>query len=153
MPVSKGENLWKDVIFVLFHILKNVHLMLIWIVNLFFGELHGIFPILIFVGLNTQESSIYVYLAFDRSKIFQYPTFLELVFSWTWKHEVKEMVVIWYVGVLLIVKPSSSLLEHMVKLFTCTWIKNSCNGCGNIILVLTKCGKSSTSLLNVFLTS
>jgi hypothetical protein len=106
-----------------------------------------------FCWFEHNESSIYVYLAFDTSKIFQYPTFLELVFSWTWKHEIKEMVVRWYVGILLIVKPSSSLLEHMVKLFTCTWIKNSCNGCGNIILVLTKCGKSSTNLLNVFLIS
>jgi hypothetical protein len=55
MFVSKGEKLWKDVIFILSHILKKNHLMLVWIVSLFFGELHGTFPILIVVGLNTQE--------------------------------------------------------------------------------------------------
>jgi hypothetical protein len=42
------------------------------------------------------------------------------------------MVVKWYVGILLVAKPFSILLEHMVELFTCTWIKNSCNNCGNI---------------------
>jgi hypothetical protein len=42
------------------------------------------------------------------------------------------MVVKWYVGVLLITKTFSLLLECMVELFTCTWVKNNCNSCGNI---------------------